>query len=341
MKQVYLGSTGLKVSELCLGAMTFGNDADEDTSRAVMDRFRDAGGTFIDTANVYQRGVSEEVVGRWLKSAACRDDMVIATKVRFVMGDGPNDAGLSRKHIRKQVTASLARLGTEYVDLLQVHCWDPGTPLEETLSTLDLLVKEGLVRYIGASNFAGWQLERATMLADHRGWEPFCSLQPQYNLLTRSAEWEVLPVCREHGLAVIPWGPLAGGWLTGKHTREAGAVPGSRVAGAKEWHAEFWDKRAEDQTWAVLDAVRDIAAQRGVSPSQVALNWLRAQPGITAPILGARNPAQLEENLACVEWRLESDELARLDQASALPAPYPYDFIDHAAQDRARIQTPD
>ena len=338
MEYVYLGRTGLKVSELCLGAMTLGKEADEETSRRILDLFTEAGGNFIDTANVYSQGGSEEVLGRWMKRHGCRDDLVIATKVRFVTGSGPNDAGLSRKHIVGQVQASLRRLDTEYVDLLQVHAWDPGTPLEETLDTLDRLVGQGLVRYVGASNFAGWQLERALMLAERHGWEAFCSLQPQYNLLTRSPEWELLPVCRLHGLAVIPWGPLAGGWLTGKHTRDGGAVPGTRVAGAGPMNSEFWDKRATEHTWSVLDVVRDIASARGVTMSQVALNWLRAQPAVTAPIVGARTPAHLEENLSCLSWTLSDAEVQRLTEASAVDLVYPYDFLFRRTADRQRPQ---
>lgn len=336
MEYRYLGRTGLKVSELCLGTMTFGREADEAASFAMLDRFADAGGTFLDTANTYAQGASEEILGRWLDARGCREDLVVATKVRFVVGEGPNDAGLSRKHVLRQVEASLSRLGLDYVDLLQVHSWDPGTPLEETLGTLDRLVRDGRVRYLGASNYAGWHLERAIALAGCRGWEPFSSLQPQYNLLTRGIELEVLPVCREHEVAVIPWGPLAGGWLTGKHTRESGAASGSRVETARPTMSEHWSKRAGERTWAVVDAVREIAAARGVSAGQVALNWLRAQPDVTAPILGARTPEQLDDNLACLAWRPSDDELRRLDEVSAPERPYPYEFLDRSAGDRLR-----
>jgi aryl-alcohol dehydrogenase-like predicted oxidoreductase len=336
MEYRYLGRAGLKVSELCLGTMTFGREADEAASFDMLDRFVEAGGNFLDTANTYAQGASEEILGRWAQARGCRDDLVIATKVRFTVGDGPNDVGLSRKHVLRQAEASLARLGLDYVDLLQVHSWDPGTPLEETLSTLDQLVRDGRVRYLGASNYAGRHLERAVGLAERRGWEPFSSLQPQYNLLTRGIELEVLPVCREHGLGVIPWGPLAGGWLTGKHTRESGAASGSRVETARPTMSEFWGKRAGDRTWAVIDAVRDVATSRGVGAGQVALNWLRAQPAVTAPILGARTLEQLRDNLACLDWRLSDDELRRLDEVSAPDRPYPYEFLDRSAGDRPR-----
>jgi aryl-alcohol dehydrogenase-like predicted oxidoreductase len=213
-----LGKTGLKVSELCLGAMTFGRESTEEVGFQIMDRFADAGGNFIDTADVYTRGISEEIVGRWMKDKP-RDNFIIATKVRFAMGEDPNEVGLSRKHILAGVEASLSRLGTDYIDLYQVHAWDSGTPLEETLSTLDSLVKSGKVRYTGASNFSGWQLQKAVDLSLHNGWEPFSCLQPLYNLLDRSTEWELMPVCLNEGLGVIPWSPLRGGWLSGKYRR--------------------------------------------------------------------------------------------------------------------------
>jgi aryl-alcohol dehydrogenase-like predicted oxidoreductase len=336
MEYRYLGRTGLKVSELCLGAMTFGREADEAAAQAMLDRFWDSGGNLVDSANVYVQGASEEIVGRWARSRGIRDDLVIATKVRFVMGDGPNDQGLSRKHILQQVAGSLERLQTDYVDLLQIHSWDLGTPIEETLGTLDQLVRDGRVRYVGASNLAGWMLEQAVQVAKAHGWEPFSSLQPHYNLMTRGIEWEVLPVCREHGLGVIPWGPLAGGWLTGKHRRESGPAPGSRVETAKPQQSEAWDKRASEQTWAIIREVEEIAAAREAPMSQVALNWLRAQPGVTAPILGARTPAQLEANLGCLDWQLTPAELERLDRLSALPAPYPYEFLNRNMGPRAR-----
>jgi aryl-alcohol dehydrogenase-like predicted oxidoreductase len=260
---------------------------------------------------------------------------VLATKVRFATGEGPNDVGLSRKHVLRAVQASLRRLATDYVDLLQIHTWDPGTPVEETLRTLDQLVRDGLVRYVGASNLTGWQLERSVQLARTHGWEPFTTLQPQYNLLSRGIEWEVLPVCAEHGVGVIPWGPLAGGWLTGKH-RPSGPAAGSRVVSALPEHAEAWQRRAEERTWTVLRAIQEIAERHGASPAQVALNWLRAKPLVTAPILGARSREQLEDNLGCVVWQLSSEEVAQLDRASAVELPYPYDFIENAAA--ARLQ---
>ena|GEM_PF-19344 len=305
MRYRHLGKTGLRVSELCLGAMTFGMFADERESFLIMDRFADAGGNFIDTANVYTQGVSEEIVGKWLKGRD-RSQFVIATKVRFIMGEGPNDLGLSRKHILDSVKASLRRLGTDYIDLYQVHAWDPKTPLEETLSTLNDLVRAGYVRYIGASNFRGWQLQKAIDLSRRHGWEAFVSLQPQYNLLSRAVEYELIPVCLNEGLGVIPWSPLRGGWLSGKYRRGMAAPPeGTRVALASEkgW-AESWERYNNEFTWNVLDALFEAAQAAGRTPAQIAINWVLHRPGVTAPIIGARNEAQLEDNLGAVGWKL-------------------------------------
>jgi aryl-alcohol dehydrogenase-like predicted oxidoreductase len=335
MNYRFLGKTGLKVSELCLGAMTFGREADEATSRQIMDHFVAAGGNFIDTADVYTQGASEEIVGRWLKDKS-RHDFVIATKVRFPMGEGPNEVGLSRKHILAGVEASLRRLGTDYIDLYQVHCWDRATPLAETLSTLDTLVKSGKVRYLGASNYSGWQLQKAIDLSKQMGWEPFTCLQPLYNLLDRSVEWELLPVCQNEGLGVIPWSPLRGGWLSGKYRRGMAAPPqGTRVKMAEEhgW-SESWSTYNNERTWSVLDALFAIAEQVGKSPAQVAINWLLQRPGVTAPIIGARNLEQLTSNVGATGWLLSDEQMVRLTQVSEQTLPYPYDFIARAQERR-------
>ena len=329
MNYRYLGNTGLKVSELCLGSMTFGHKSigtSEDISRQMLDRFVESGGNFIDTANVYSRGVSEEIVGRWLKDKQ-RDDFVVATKVRFPMGEGPNEVGLTRKHILASVEQSLKRLGTTHIDLYQVHVWDEVTPLEETLSTLNTLVQSGKVRYIGASNFAGWQLQKAIDISRQRGWEPFCCLQPQYNLLCRSTEWEVLPVCEHEGLGVIPWSPLLGGWLSGKFHRGMTAPPeDTRVTVVKETDHP-WSAYNNEHTWKVIDTLFGVAKEVGKTPAQVAIRWLMQRPSITAPIIGARTVKQLEDNLGACGWSLNGAEMTRLDQVSALPQSYPYDII--------------
>jgi aryl-alcohol dehydrogenase-like predicted oxidoreductase len=337
MEYRFLGHTGLRVSELCLGAMTFGrqDEATEEESHAMLDRFVVVGGNFIDTANVYSTGVSEEIVGKWLRRQR-RDDLVIATKVRFPMGTGPNDLGLSRKHILSSVEASLKRLQTDYIDLYQVHCWDPATPLEESLSTLNDLVRRGVVRYLGVSNFTGWQLQRAIDLSREKGWEGFVCLQPQYNLLCRSTEWELIPVSIQEGLGVIPWSPLRGGWLSGKFRRGMTAPPDDsriKLAEEKDW-GEKWSAYNNEHTWNALDALHAVAAKTGKTPAQVALNWLLRKPGVTAPIIGARRMTQLEANLGASGWTLSEEHVRHLDDASALQPLYPYDFIDKAVGPR-------
>ena len=337
MEYRYLGSTGMKVSELCLGAMTFGREgeASERESHRMLDAFVDAGGTFIDTANVYSRGVSETIVGRWLKRRD-REELVIATKVRFPMGDRPNDVGLSRKHILASLDASLDRLQTDYVDLFQVHAWDPGTPLEVVLRTLDTVVRDGRVRHVGVSNFAGYQLQRAMDLSRELGLEPFVSLQPQYNLLCRSTEWELIPVALHEGLGVIPWSPLRGGWLSGKYRRGMDRPPkGTRVeiAAEKGW-GESWPNLANERTWNVIDALLEVAEEAGKTPAQVAIRWLLQRPGVTAPILGARAMNQLEDDLGAVGWSLSEAQMARLTEASEPVLPYPYDFLSGAGRGR-------
>lgn len=328
MEQRLLGRSGLRVSELCLGTMTFGQDTDETEAHRVLDTFTEAGGTFIDTADVYQRGVSEEIVGRWLKNRD-RDGLVVATKVFGTMGEAPNAGGLSRKHIVRAVEASLRRLGTDYIDLYQTHVWDATTPLEETLSTLDTLVKAGKVRYLGASNVSASQLQRAQDLAHRNGWEPYVSLQPLYNLLAREVEWELVPVSLAEGVGIIPWSPLQGGWLTGKYRRGMTAVdPGTREARfQQELGREAWRERDNDETWRVVDAVVAVAGEAGRTPAQVALRWLLGRPGVTAPIVGARTAEQLADSLGAAGWELTAQQAGRLDAASERPLPYPYDVL--------------
>jgi aryl-alcohol dehydrogenase-like predicted oxidoreductase len=325
-----LGRTGLRVSELCLGAMTFGRECSEELSRQILDRFVEAGANFIDTADVYSLGVSEEILGRWLKGKD-RQSLVIATKVRFGTDQPnsrrPNRFGLSRKHIMAEVEASLRRLQTDYIDLYQVHMWDPHTPFEETLSTLNDLVRWGKVRYLGASNYSGWQLQKSVDMSRANGWEPFTCLQALYNLLDREVEWELLPVCRIEGLGAIPWSPLRGGWLSGKYRRGLSAPPkGTRVeiAGEMGW-SESFERYGNEQTWTVIDALDAVVQETGKSHAQVALNWLLRRPGVTAPIIGARNLEQLNDNLGATGWALTRDQIARLDKASATRLPYPYE----------------
>jgi aryl-alcohol dehydrogenase-like predicted oxidoreductase len=321
----FLGRTGLKVSELCLGAMTFGRESTPEVSFQVLDRFAAAGGNFIDTADVYGQGVSETITGQWLKNKR-REDWVIATKVRFRVGEGVNDEGLSRKHILASVEGSLRRLGTEYIDLYQVHSWWDQINLDETLGTLDTLVQSGKVRYLGVSNFRGWQLQKALDLSRMRGWEPFVCLQPLFNLLDRGIEYELVPICQNEGLGIIAWSPLRGGWLSGKFRRGMTAAPeGTRIETATRlgW-SENWDTYDNEHTWSVLDALVGVAQESGKTPAQVALQWLLQRPGVTAPIIGARNLQQLEDDLGAIGWSLADEHLNRLNEVSAPQKIYPY-----------------
>ncbi|MBC6458784.1 aldo/keto reductase [Actinomadura sp. HBU206391] len=325
-----LGGTGTAVSKLCLGAMTFGNESDERTSHALLDRFVERGGNFVDTADVYSQGVSEEIIGSWLAGRpALRDQVVIATKGRFPMGDGPGDMGLSRTHLSRALDASLRRLGVETVDLYQAHAWDPITPLEETLRFFDDAVRAGKIRYAGVSNFVGWQLQKAAMLTDFRGLNPIVTLQPQYNLLVRDIEFELVDVCLGENIGILPWSPLAGGWLTGKYRRDLTPTGSSRLGENPERGMEAYGPRnAQERTWRIIDAVRQVAEGRGVSMSQVALAWVAGRPAVASVILGARKLEQLDDNLAAGELRLSEDETAVLDQVSAPEVDdYPYGVL--------------
>jgi aryl-alcohol dehydrogenase-like predicted oxidoreductase len=330
MRTVRLGRSGLRVSELALGTWRFGRDTDEATAFAQLDLFGDRGGNFIDSADVYGNGLAEEILGRWLASRRGRDGLVIGTKVWGRMGAGPNDLGLSRKHIVAAIDASLRRLQTDHVDLYYLHAWDPGVQLEETLSTLDGLVRAGKVLHIGASNWLGWQLMHAWGLARVHGWEPFVCVQNEYNLLSRMCDLEVLPACRETGLVLTPWSPLGGGWLTGKYRRGiTQPTAGTRVADWLEpWQPDSWERRGNERTWEVIDALLDVAEARGVAPVEVAINWLRAKPDVVAPVVGARTVEQLESNLRSLDWELEAAEVATLDGASEVPLTSLYGFVD-------------
>lgn len=321
-----LGQTGVKVSELCLGTMTFGRETSEAESFAVLDAYVEAGGNFIDTADVYSKGVSEEIIGKWLKGKN-RQDYIIATKVRYPMGAGTNETGLSRKHIMDGVAASLQRLGTDYIDLYQIHGWDPLTRLGTTLQALTETVRAGKVRYLGASNMLGVQLQKAVDLASAAGLEPFMTTQPQYNLLVRGTEWEILHVAKEEGLGVLPWSPLAGGWLSGRYRRGMEAPPeGTRIArGEQHGWMERWSRRNTEKTWSILDEVFAVAEECGKTPSQVAVNWLLQKEVVTSPIMGVRTMEHLSNYLGAAEFALSAEQLERLDTVSAPDFGYPYD----------------
>jgi aryl-alcohol dehydrogenase (NADP+) len=322
-----LGHSGTIVSEYALGTMTFGAEADEPTSHAIIEAYLDAGGNFLDTADVYSAGTSETIIGRWLAdNPGRRDEIVIATKGRFPMGEGPNDLGLSRTHLRAALDASLSRLGVDHIDLYQMHAWDAITPLEETLRFLDDAVRAGKIGYYGFSNYLGWQLTKAVHLARANGWAPPVTLQPQYNLLVRDIEHEVVPAALDAGIGLLPWSPLAGGWLSGKYTRDQAPTGATRLGENPDRGMEAWEKRnADPRTWEVVDAVRRVADETGASASQVALAWLADRPAVTSVILGARTVEQLTDNVAAADVELTAEQRDALDQASApVAADYPY-----------------
>lgn len=313
-----LGRTGLKVSELCMGTMQFGWTADEATSFQVLSASYAGGINFLDTANVYSRwaegnpgGVAETIIGKWIKKDGVpRHQLVIATKVRGKMGDGPNDEGLSRAHIMKAVEDSLRRLQTDYIDLYQTHFYDENTPIEETLSALDDLVHQGKVRYIGCSNYPAWRLMQALWASDKYNLARFDSLQPHYSMVHRAEfEQELADVCRVYGIGVIPYSPLAGGFLTGKYRREASPPDSQRARGAQRYFNE--------RNWALLDKMETLGQEKGeCSISQIALAWMLSDPVITSPIIGPRSLEQLEDNLGAAGLRLTPEEKKMLDEAS-------------------------
>jgi aryl-alcohol dehydrogenase-like predicted oxidoreductase len=327
MEYRILGRSGCAVSALCLGTMTFGNESDEKVSHAQLDRFVEAGGTFIDTADVYTHGESERIIGHWLASRAAEvtEGVVLATKGRFPMTPDPNGAGLSTRHLTRALDASLTRLGVDAIDLYQAHAWDPFTPLDETLRTMDSFVRAGKIRYYGFSNFLGWQLTKAVHLARELGLVEPVTLQPQYSLLVREIEWEIVPAARDAGLGLLPWSPLGGGWLSGKYQRGQRPSGATRLGEDPQRGMEAWDRRGTDRTWNVIDAVQTIAEARGVSMAEVALAWVTDRPAVTSTILGARTLDQLEVNLKAAGLHLTPAETAALDTASdPQPADYPY-----------------
>jgi aryl-alcohol dehydrogenase-like predicted oxidoreductase len=323
-----LGRSGLLVSELCLGTMVFGESGprgtDETTAQRIIHQFLDLGGNHIDTANVYAGGRSEEIVGKAIKDR--RNKIVLATKVRFPMGDGPNDLGLSRRHIIQSVEDSLRRLQTDRIDLLYMHCWDPITPLEESVRTCDDLVRQGKVRYIGVSNFKAWQLMKALGLSDCNGWVRFVAAQYQYSLVVRDIEREFNDLCRGEGLGLVPWGPLGGGFLTGKYHR-GGQPQHGRLAVMGDETEESWSRRSTEHNWQILDVMDDIATHYDFTHAQIALAWLLAQPAVASVIIGVRTPEQLEDNLKTTQLNLPAAEIERLTEISAQAEGYPYRLI--------------
>jgi aryl-alcohol dehydrogenase (NADP+) len=328
MEYRLLGDSGCAVSALAIGALTFGNETDEAGSFAQLDRFDEAGGTLIDTADVYADGRSEEIIGRWLAArSGAVERMVVATKGRFPTDESPNGHGLSRRHLSMALDASLRRLNVETIDLYQLHGWDPLTPVEETLRFLDDAVRAGKIRYAGLSNFLGYQIQKYVDLADRLGLASRpVSVQPQYNLLARGIEWEIVPASEDAGLGLLPWSPLASGWLTGKYQRDSAPAAGTRLAEGMDQGMRIWNDHSQSEhTWQVLDAVRKVAGDHGVSMGQVAIAWVLHRPAVSSVILGARTLDQLDDNLAAASLALTDEDMRLLDEASALVAPdYPY-----------------
>jgi aryl-alcohol dehydrogenase-like predicted oxidoreductase len=325
MQFVNLGRTGLKVSRLCLGCMTYGSRKwrdwvlDEEQSRPYFKRALEAGINFFDTANVYSDGASEEVTGRALRDFAKRDEVVIATKVFNRMSPDPNGAGLSRKAIFQEIDKSLKRLGTDYVDLYQIHRWDYETPIEETLEALHDVVKAGKARYLGASSMFAWQFSQALSIAERRGWTRFVAMQNHYNLIYREEEREMLPLCRDQGIGVIPWSPLARGFLAGNRSKQGGETARAK---SDEYATNMY---YQDDDFAVAARLTEVAEARGLPNMQVALAWILSRPGITAPIVGASKPHHLDDAVAALAVKLSDDEIRRLEE------PYkPHQILGHS-----------
>lgn len=315
MEYIRFGATGLKVSRICLGCMSYGKPnerwkwaLDEEQSRPFIKRALELGINFFDTADIYSFGMSEQVVGKALRDFASRKDVVIATKVHGVMGPGPNNQGLSRKHILDSIDASLKRLGTDYVDLYQIHRWDYETPIEETLETLNDLIRAGKVRYIGASSMYSWQFAKALLTADMHNWSRFISMQPHYNLIYREEEREMLPLCQDQKVAVIPWSPLARGLLTGKRVKDGNETERSRT--------DTFGKKmyTRDDDYAIGNRVGEVAKARGLPSAQVALAWILSKPVVTAPIIGATKLHHIEDAVAALSVQLSQEEISQLEE---------------------------
>jgi aryl-alcohol dehydrogenase-like predicted oxidoreductase len=322
-----LGNCGAVVSAFTLGTMTFGAEADEAISFQLMDDYIAAGGNFLDTADVYSAGKSEEIVGRWLKARPeAAKQVVVTTKGRFPMGTGPNDLGLSRRHLGQALDASLRRLGVEQIDLYQMHAFDALTPLEETLRFLDDSIRNGKIAYYGFSNFIGWQLTKASFLAKIGNLAPPVTLQPQYNLLVRDIEHEIVPAALDAQIGLLPWSPLGGGWLSGKYKRDQQPTGATRLGENPNRGSESYGPRnAQERTWRIIGALQDVSETLGVSMAQVALAWLADRPAVTSVILGARTREQLADNLAAAGLKLDTENTQKLTEASAPEiADYPY-----------------
>jgi len=326
MKMRFLGKTVVKVSELCFGTMTFGGRSffkhvgqlGQKEATTLVDMSLEAGINFFDTADVYSQGLSEEMLGKALGKR--RKGIILATKVRGKMGPGPNDVGLSRHHIIEACNASLKRLGTDYIDLYQVHNFDPDTPQEETMRALDDLVRQGKVRYIGCSNYSGWQLMKAMAISDKRGWERFVTLQALYSLLARDLENEMVPLCLDQGMGILVWSPLSGGFLSGKYRRGKPKPKGTRLTAPQPRFLQLDEEKGFD----IVEELDRIAKVHNATVAQAALNYLLAKEGVSSVIIGARTPEQLADNLKTTDWEMSVEEVSRLDEMSQPVPVYPY-----------------
>ncbi|UHA60369.1 aldo/keto reductase [Metabacillus litoralis] len=323
MKYKTLGKSGLLVSELCLGAMTFGKEVTEADSIRMIHNFLDQGGNFVDTADVYVGGESEKIVGKAIKDR--RSEVVLATKVRMRVGPHPNDFGYSRRRILEGVEQSLKRLDTDYIDLYQLHVWDNLTPIEETIRTLDDLISSGKVRYIGCSNFLAWQMMKALSYSDFHNMARFISIQPQYSLINREMDREILPLCKEENVGVIPWAPIGGGFLTGKYKQGDFPTIGRLSKGVGE---SSWENRNNEKNFKILQTIEEIAQAVDKTPAQVSLRWLLQKEEITSPIFGASSLEQFNENMGSVDWELTAEQWNQLDEISKLPSEYPTRFLE-------------
>ncbi len=336
MKMRFLGNSGVKVSEICFGAMTFGGkgywktigELEQKDANELINMALDGGVNFFDTADVYSEGLAEEMLGKALGNH--RNEIILATKVRGRTGKGPNDVGLSRHHIIENCNSSLKRLGTDYIDLYQLHSFDPYTPQEETLRALDDLVRSGKVRYIGASNHTGWQLMKALAISDKQNLEKFITLQAYYSLVARDLENELVPLCLDQNLGILPWSPLGGGFLTGKYRRGKERPKNARRSDPENQFLQFDEERGFD----IVDELEKIAKNHNATITQAALNYLLRKPGVSSVIIGAKTKEQLADNLKTTDWEMTTEEVSKLDELSTPPKPYPYWMLERLVQDR-------
>jgi len=339
MKYRKLGNTGMAVSSLALGTMYFGAETSEKDAFSILDTFVEAGGNFIDTADVYVGSVSEQIVGRWLKArqGGPAGNVVLATKGRCPTGKDINDVGLSRRHLGRALDASLERLGVETIDLYQVHAWDPHTPVEETLSFLNDAIRAGKINYVGLSNFTGWQVQLMVSTAKAMGLHVPVTLQLQYSLLSRESEWEMIPASEYNGLGLLPWSPLAGGFLTGKYKREGKPSSDTRAGSANPLYQQVSAEYASsERNWQTIDTVVKVAKEISATPAQVSLSWLASRPGVTAPIFGARTLAQLKDGLGAADLTLNAEVTKALNEVSTpVPGGYPYGEFGRGQRTRA------